>query len=198
MTKTKNQSARKVAVTAVLAAMSSALMFLDFSIPIMPSFIKLDFSELPALIASYALGPWYGVCVCLVKNLVNLLSTTTAGVGELSNFILGSVFVLFAGYIYKFKKNRTGALIGALAGAACMALISLFSNYYIVYPIYENFLPLEAILGMYRAIYPDVKNLWHALIVCNVPFTFVKCMLNTAIAFIVYKKISPIIKGNSD
>ena len=198
MTKTKNQSARKVAVTAVLAAMSSALMFLDFSIPIMPSFIKLDFSELPALIASYALGPWYGVCVCLVKNLVNLLSTTTAGVGELSNFILGSVFVLFAGYIYKFKKNRTGALIGALAGAACMALISLFSNYYIVYPIYENFLPLEAILGMYRAIYPDVKNLWHALIVFNVPFTFVKGMLNTAIAFIVYKKISPIIKGNSD
>ena len=198
MTKTKNQSARKVAVTAVLAAMSSALMFLDFSIPIMPSFIKLDFSELPALIASYALGPWYGVCVCLVKNLVNLLSTTTAGVGELSNFILGSVFVLFAGYIYKFKKNRTGALIGALAGAACMALISLFSNYYIVYPIYENFLPLEAILGMYRAIVPGVKNLWHALIVFNVPFTFVKGMLNTAIAFIVYKKISPIIKGNSD
>lgn len=198
MTKTKNQSARKVAVTAVLAAMSSALMFLDFSIPIMPSFIKLDFSELPALIASYALGPWYGVCVCLVKNLVNLLSTTTAGVGELSNFILGSVFVLFAGYIYKFKKNRTGALIGALAGAACMALISLFSNYYIVYPIYENFLPLEAILGMYRVIYPGVKNLWHALIVFNVPFTFVKGMLNTAIAFIVYKKISPIIKGNSD
>lgn len=198
MTKTKNQSARKVAVTAVLAAMSSALMFLDFSIPIIPSFIKLDFSELPALIASYALGPWYGVCVCLVKNLVNLLSTTTAGVGELSNFILGSVFVLFAGYIYKFKKNRTGALIGALAGAACMALISLFSNYYIVYPIYENFLPLEAILGMYRAIYPGVKNLWHALIVFNVPFTFVKGMLNTAIAFVVYKKISPIIKGNSD
>lgn len=198
MTKTKNQSARKVAVTAVLAAMSSALMFLDFSIPIMPSFIKLDFSELPALIASYALGPWYGVCVCLVKNLVNLLSTTTAGVGELSNFILGSVFVLLAGYIYKFKKNRTGALIGALAGAACMALISLFSNYYIVYPIYENFLPLEAILGMYRAIYPGVKNLWHSLIVFNVPFTFVKGMLNTAIAFVVYKKISPIIKGNSD
>ena len=198
MTKTKNQSARKVAVTAVLAAMSSALMFLDFSIPIMPSFIKLDFSELPALIASYALGPWYGVCVCLVKNLVNLLSTTTAGVGELSNFILGSVFVLFAGYIYKFKKNRIGALIGALAGAACMALISLFSNYYVVYPIYENFLPLEAILGMYRAIYPGVKNLWQALIVFNVPFTFVKGMLNTAIAFVVYKKISPLIKGNSD
>ena len=147
MTKTKNQSARKVAVTAVLAAMSSALMFLDFSIPIMPSFIKLDFSELPALIASYALGPWYGVCVCLVKNLVNLLSTTTAGVGELSNFILGSVFVLFAGYIYKFKKNRTGALIGALAGAACMALISLFSNYYIVYD-YANFSAFSFIVSI--------------------------------------------------
>ena len=170
-------------------------MFINFSIPIMPSFIKVDFSELPALIASFTMGPFYGVLVCLVKNLVNLFQTSTGGVGELSNFIIGSAFVFTAGIVYKHKKNRAGALIGATVGAALMAIIGLFSNYYIVYPIYMNFMPLEAIVGMYRAIYPGVKDLFHALVIFNIPFTFLKGMANTAITFLIYKKISPIIKG---
>ncbi|MBQ8782864.1 MAG: ECF transporter S component [Clostridia bacterium] len=191
----KKSGIRKIAVTAILAAMSSVLMFINFSIPIMPSFIKVDFSELPALIASFTMGPIYGVLVCLVKNLVNLFQTSTGGVGELSNFIIGSAFVFTAGIIYKHKKNRMGALIGATAGAALMAIIGLFSNYYIVYPIYMNFMPLEAIVGMYKAIYPGVKDLFHALVIFNIPFTFLKGMANTAITFLIYKKISPIIKG---
>ena len=191
----KNKHLRKITVTAILAALSSALMFISFSVPLMPSFIKLDFSELPALIASFSLGPMYGVCVVLVKNLVNVFFTTTGGVGELSNFILGAVFVFCAGMIYKKKKCRSYALIGAVVGSFLMAAISLISNYYVVYPIYQNFMPLEAIMGLYQAIYPGVKNLWQALIVFNVPFTFIKGMLNTLITFVIYKKISPIIKG---
>ena len=192
----KKSGIRKIAVTAILAAMSSVLMFINFSIPIMPSFIKVDFSELPALIASFTMGPIYGILVCLVKNLVNLFQTSTGGVGELSNFIIGSAFVFTAGIIYKHKKNRMGALIGATVGAALMAIIGLFSNYYIVYPIYMNFMPIEAIVGMYKAIYPGVKDLFHALVIFNIPFTFLKGMVNTAITFLIYKKISPIIKGD--
>ena len=192
----KKSGIRKIAVTAILAAMSSVLMFINFSIPIMPSFIKVDFSELPALIASFTMGPIYGILVCLVKNLVNLFPTSTGGVGELSNFIIGSAFVFTAGIIYKHKKNRMGALIGATVGAALMAIIGLFSNYYIVYPIYMNFMPIEAIVGMYKAIYPGVKDLFHALVIFNIPFTFLKGMVNTAITFLIYKKISPIIKGD--
>ena len=191
----KNKNLRKVTVTAILAALSSALMFVSFSVPLMPSFIKLDFSELPALIASFSLGPIYGVCVVLVKNLVNVFFSTTGGVGELSNFIIGAVFVFTAGMIYKKKKCRSYALIGAVVGSFLMAGIGLISNYYVVYPIYQNFMPLEAIMGLYQAIYPGVKNLWQALIVFNVPFTFIKGMLNTLITFVIYKKISPIIKG---
>ena len=191
----KNKNLRKVTVTAILAALSSALMFVSFSVPLMPSFIKLDFSELPALIASFSLGPMYGVCVVLVKNIVNVFFSTTGGVGELSNFIIGAVFVFTAGMIYKKKKCRSYALIGAVVGSFLMAGIGLISNYYVVYPIYQNFMPLEAIMGLYQAIYPGVKNLWQALIVFNVPFTFIKGMLNTLIAFVIYKKISPIIKG---
>ena len=84
---TKVKSLRKVTVTAIMSALSAVLMFIEFSIPIIPSFIKLDISDLPALITSYAFGPVCGVAVCLVKNLIHLFATQTAGVGELSNFI---------------------------------------------------------------------------------------------------------------
>ncbi len=194
--KKNNASVRKIAVTAVLSAMSSVLMFINFSLPIMPSFIKVDFSELPALIASFTMGPFFGVLVCLVKNLVNLFQTSTMGIGELSNFLLGSIFVFTAGLIYKKIKNRKGALIGSILGAILMAVIGLFTNYFLVYPIYTNFMPMEAIVGMYKAIYPGVKNLFHALVIFNIPFTFLKGMANTLITFTIYKKISPIIKGN--
>ena len=123
---------RSIAVTGILAALASVLMFLDFSIPVMPGFIKLDFSELPALLAAYALGPVSGVVVCLVKNLVNLLSTSTGGVGELSNFVLGACFVLPAGIIYQKRKTRKAAFWGAVLGAVVMAVVSIFSNYYIM------------------------------------------------------------------
>lgn len=186
---------RKLTVTAMLAAVATVLMFISFNVPLMPSFIKLDFSELPALLAAFAFGPLSGAAVCLVKNLVNLLFTTTGGVGELSNFLLGACFVLPAGLIYKLHKGRRSALIGSLIGAAAMAVVSVFSNYFVVYPIYTAFMPMETILGMYRAINPNVQTLWDALIWFNMPFTFVKGLCSVAIAFVIYKPLSPILKG---
>lgn len=186
---------RSMAVTAVLGAVSAALMFVAFRVPLMPSFIQLDVSELPALIAAFSMGPLSGVAVCLIKNLVHLLVTTTGGVGELSNFLLGAAFVLPAGLIYRTHKDRKGALIGSLAGALAMALCSLPSNYFITYPFYAMLMPMEAILDMYRAINPNVKTLTDALVWFNMPFTFVKAMLSVAITFLIYKRISPIIKG---
>ena len=180
-----------------MAALATALMYLEISVPIIPSFIKLDFSELPALITSFAFGPLWGVAVCLVKNLVKLLNTQTAGIGELANFILGAVFVSISGLVYKKNKSKKSAFIGAVIGALAMAAVSFPANYFVVYPIYENFMPLEAILGMYRAIYPNIKNLAHALLVFNVPFTFLKGMIDAAITFVIYKKISPLLKGKT-
>ena len=103
--KTK-QSTRYVAVTGMLSAIGFILMYIEFSVPIMPSFIKADLSELPALIGAFAYGPSCGVLVCLIKNLLHLTVSTTGGVGELANFILGAVFVGTAGVIYKLKKTK--------------------------------------------------------------------------------------------
>lgn len=186
---------RKLAVTAVLGAVAAALYFIGFHVPFMPSFIQLDVSELPALIAAFSMGPVSGVAVCLIKDLVHLFATSTGGVGELSNFLLGAAFVLPAGLVYRVRKSRAGALIGALAGAVAMAALSLPVNYFITYPVYFNFLPKEAIIQAYQAINPNVHSLLDALIWFNVPFTFVKGLLSVVITFLIYKRISPIIKG---
>lgn len=191
----KTTDIRKITGIGMLSAIAFALMFLDFSVPFMPSFIKMDLSELPALIGSFAYGPIAGIIICLIKNLIHLLISSTGGVGELSNFILGASFVLVAGLVYKFKKNRTGALIGSVAGALIMGIFSVFSNYFLVYPIYYNFMPEETILAAYQLIFSGVDNILECLIVFNMPFTFVKGILSVVITFLIYKRLSPILKG---
>jgi riboflavin transporter FmnP len=186
----------RVTVTAMLAAVATVLMFIDFSVPFMPSFIKMDISELPALLASFSLGPWYGVAVCLVKNLINCLRTSTGCVGELSNFLLGAVFTYCAGIIYQRfhnHKSRKGALIGSIVGAAAMALLSVPLNYYLIYPVYSKLMPIDVIVGMYQAIRPSTDGLMDCLVTFNMPFTFVKGILDVVLCFLIYKPLSPLL-----
>ncbi len=186
---------RKTTATAMLGATSAVLMFISFSVPFMPSFIKVDFSELPALLAAFTYGPLYGVLVCLVKNLINLAFTTTGGVGELSNFLLGCMFVVPAGLIYRLKKTKGNAFLAAITGAATMAGLSILTNYYLTYPVYANFMPMEVIIGAYQTINPLVENLWDALIWFNVPFTFAKGMVSVIVTMLIYKPLRPILRG---
>ena len=195
--KVKNsQRIRFITVTGILGAVSTILMMLSFSVPFMPSFIKFDFSELPALIAAFSMGPVSGISVCLIKNLINLTMTTTGGVGELSNFLLGVCLVLPAGLVYKYHKTRLAAFLSALMGSFIMAVVSLPLNYYLTYPMYSKMLPIEAIVGMYEEIFSGVNGLFSCLLIFNVPYTFFKGMVITVITFLIYKYLSPIIKGN--
>ena len=195
---------RKLVMTAMLSAVSTVLLLLNFPVPFMPSFIKFDFSELPALIASFSIGPFWGVLVCFIKNLINLLMKfETFGVGELSNFLLGVSLVLPAGLIYRFKGGRRGALIGCLSGSVLMAAMTLPLNYFLIYPIYATvFVPgasveegLQAIIGLYQVILPAVETLWDCLLFFNAPFTLVKGLVNTLLCFLVYKPLSRFIQG---
>ena len=121
--------------------------------------------------------------------------TSTACVGELCNFMLGAVFSAVAGFVYKRHKSRKTAILGAIAGAAAMAVFSVPSNYFITYPAYVQFyhMPLEAILGMYQAIRPSTNGLLECLMVFNMPFTFVKGMIDVALCFLIYKPLSPLL-----
>ena len=194
----KNKHLRAICATGILSALAAVLMLIEIPLSfIIPSFIKLDFSELPALIASFAYGPVWGVAVCLIKNLIHWPIGSTGGVGELSNFLLGAVFVFIAGLIYKIHKSKKSAFLGSALGAVVMAVIGIFTNYYIVYPIYTAFMPMEAIIGMYQAILPSVDNLWEALIIFNTPFNIFKGLIDTVICILIYKKLTPILKGSS-
>ena len=198
---TKTQKTHRLTVAALLSAVAAVLQFVEFSIPVVPSFIKLDISDLPALLGTFSLGPVYGIAIQFVKNLLHLPFGTSAGVGELSNFLLGAVFAFIAGLIYQRRKSRGSALWGSLAGAAAMALVSLPINYFIVYPAYVVLygMPLEGIVGMYEAILgavahvPTQNALLNCLLVFNVPFTLCKGILDVALCFLIYKPLSPLL-----
>ena len=190
----------KLTVTAMLSTVAFLLMFIEFPIPaLIPAFVKLDISDLPELLAAFSLGPIYGVIVTLLKNVLFsvLHGTSSAYVGELFNFIMGSVFSFTAGFIYQRRKSRKSALTGALVGALLMAVLSVPLNYFVVYPAYVvcYHLPLEAIIGMYQAINPSVDGLLACLLTFNLPFTLFKGLLDAALCFLIYKPLSPILHG---
>ena len=196
----KKDTTHTLTVAAMLSAVAFILMFIEFPIPMLiPAFIKMDFSDLPALLGAFALGPVYGVIISFMKNLLHIVikGTSTACVGELSNFILGAIFSAVAGYLYKHHKSRKTAIIGAVAGAVAMAVLSVPSNYFVVYPAYVQFyhMPLEAILGMYQAILPSADSLIKCLILFNLPFTLVKGLLDAVLCMLIYKPLSPILHG---
>lgn len=193
---TKGYYTRYLAVTGMLSAIGFILMYIEFSVPIMPSFIKADLSELPALIGAFAFGPSCGVLVCLIKNLLHLMVSTTGGVGELANFILGAVFVGTAGLIYKYKKTKVNAVIASVVGAVLMGLASFPVNLFITYPFYYNFMPKEAIITAYQAIIPSMQSIEQCLLCFNVPYTAAKGLISVVITLLVYKHLSPLLKGN--
>lgn len=187
---------RFIAVTGILSALAYVLQLIEVPVPFMPAFIKFDFSDLPALIGSFAMGPVCGILIELIKNLFHIPFGSSFGVGELSNFILGAVFVGVAGLIYRYDRTKKGAIRASLVGAVAMAAASIPSNIFFVYPVYYNFMPKETILQAYQAIIPSMKSVEQSIICFNTPFTFVKGMIDVVITFLVYKHISPVLKGN--
>ena len=188
---------KQLVLISLFSAIGFLFMFIEFSVPIVPEFLKFDISELPALLMAFMYGPVSGVVVCLLKNVLHLIVTTTGGVGELSNFILGAIFCIVAGVIYKYKRTKIGAVVGMLVGAAVMAGVCFFTNLYIMYPFYYNIIPKEVILGMCKAILPSVDSIEVSLLVFNVPFTFAKGVICSLITFVAYKKLKKVLKIES-
>ncbi|MCQ2514011.1 MAG: ECF transporter S component [Ruminococcus sp.] len=186
----------KLTVTAMLTAVAVALQYIEVSIPLVPSFLKLDFSDVPELIGAFVISPLYGVIICALKNIIHLPFTGSVGVGELSNFILGAIFVFVAGMIYKFKKTKTIALIACIVGAVAMAVLSVVTNYFIVYPAYAQLWAggdMNVIIGMYKAMLPASDTLLKSLLIFNVPFTFGKGIIVAIITMLIYKPLSNLI-----
>ena len=132
----------------------------------------------------------------LIKNVIHLAVSKSGYVGELSNFILGAVFTLTAGLIYQKHKTKKSAILGGVIGALIMAAVSYPSNLFVVYPFYYNFMPKEAVLGVYQALF-KVNSIEMAILIYNVPFTFIKGLISVAISALIYKPLRPFLKGKT-
>lgn len=143
-------------------------------------FLEIEFSDLPAIIGTLSLGPLAGVTIELVKNILHSFMTSTGFVGELANFIVNGVFVLVVGIIYKYNKTKKGAIIALSVGVILMTISAIFTNLYIMLPLY-----------MASAPFNDKLNLVITLIT---PFNFVRGSALAVITMLIYKKISPLLK----
>ena len=157
---------------AILAAISFALAFFEFPVPLSPSFAKMDISDFPALVGAMTLGPWAGVAVELVKNLLSLFSTSTGGIGELANFLMGSSLSFTAGLV--FYKWRGRAWLACLLGSAAMAVMAALSNYFILLPLFENFMPLDALIASFTEFIPFIHTKLDVVLWNAVPFNLLK------------------------
>lgn len=191
--------AREIAFIGMFGAIAAVLMYFEFPLPFAPSFYKLDFSEVPVLIGTFALGPIAGLFIELVKILLHFVikGTSTAGVGELANFIIGAALILPAGLIYKSKKTKARAIIGMAVGTLCMTVVGSAINAFVLLPTYAAAfgMPLDAIVSMGTAINASVTDVTTFVILCVAPFNLLKGVLVSVITFLLYKRISGLIHG---
>ena len=196
MNSTKMTNTRKLVVTAMLSSLATVLMLVEIPLPfIAPPFYELDFSEIPVLIGAFSLGPMAGVAIEAIKILINLIinGTTTGGVGEAANFLIGCSLVVPAALIYKHKKTKSGAILSMVVGTVAMAVLGVFINAYVMIPIYSAFMPLEQIIQMGKDIVPFIKDTLTFCIFCVAPFNIIKGVLVSIVTTFIYKPLSRVI-----
>lgn len=193
-------SVRGMVEIGMLSALSFVLMLFEFPLPFAPSFYKLDFSELPIIIGAFAIHPFAGVMIELIKVLLNLLidGSATAGVGEIANFFIGCFYVVPAALIYYHKKTKTNAVIGLCAGTLFMTAVGCLLNAYVLLPAYSVafHMEIEKLIAMGTAVNPAINSLWTFVLLAVAPFNLVKGILVSLITILIYKRISIILKGN--
>lgn len=183
---------------AMLGALSFVIMLVEFPLPfIAPAVYELDFSEVPALIGSFAMGPVAGIFIELIKILIKLLfkPTSTAYVGELANFLIGCAIIVPAGFIYKYNRTKKGAVIGMICGVATMIAAGCVINAFVLLPWYANaFGGMDTIIKLGTEVHAGVTDLFTFVVLTVAPFNLIKGILVSILTFLLYKRVAGIIK----
>lgn len=192
-------STKKITMIGMFSAISAVLMLFEIPMPFAPSFYKLDFSEIPALITGFAFGPVAGVMVEFCKIVLKLFfkSTTTAFVGELANFAVGCSFILPASIIYLYKKNKKQAIIACGIGTVILTVFGTAFNAIYLLPKFAQLygMPLDAIVGMGTAINPAITDVTSLVVMAVAPLNLIKGASVSVITMLVYKKLSRFMKA---
>lgn len=193
---------RKVTMIGMLSAVATILMLFEIPLPFAPSFYKLDFSELPILVGTFAFGPAAGVMMEFVKILLKLVikGTSTAFVGDLANFAVGCSFILPASAIYLFKKSKKSAIIACICGTLTMAVFGTAFNAIYLLPAFAKLygMPLEVILDMGTKVNPLMTpgSIVSFVVVCVAPLNIIKGTAVSILTMLIYKPLSPILKSS--
>ena len=185
---------------AMLSAISAVLMMFEFPLPFLaPPFVQMDFSEIPVIVGTFAMGPLAGVIIEFLKNLLHIVlhGTMTAGVGEFSNFLIGCAFAVPAGLLYRKKKTAKNALLGMSVGTMCMAAAGCLTNAFVMFPLYSKAMgiPMDSFIAMGKEIIPAVDNMLTFVLLCMEPFNLIKGALISGITMLSYKRLKVLLKG---
>ena len=189
---------RMLTMTAVLSAIAFVLAFFEFPVPLSPSFARMDLSDLPALVGAFAYGPVAGILIELVKNALQMFTSSTGGIGELANFIMGSSFVASAGLIYKLHKTKKTAMLACLIASAVMGIVAAIVNYFILLPVFEAFMPLDQLIASLGKFIPSIKTKLDVVLFNAFPFNLLKGIGISIVTMLLYKRLTPILKGRQN
>lgn len=203
MTKSETLQQRSIFKTSslvkigLLSAIALALMLLDFAIPIFPAFLQLDISDAPIVIGTLAMGPLAGIMIELIKNILHaLIATTTMGIGEVANFIVGIAYIIPLGILYNKNKNTKNVVLGLISGTIIMTIVAGIFNYFILIPLYSTIVfnqPISAFVAMAAQVNGLITNFVTMILLAIVPFNLLKGIIISALGYYLYKMLKPII-----
>ena len=192
---------REICVIGILGALAAVLMLFDFPIFIAPSFYRLDLSDVPGVIGALALGPVPALFIQIVRILVKLLikPTSSAFVGEITVFLVSSVYCVSAGYIYQKDKSKRNLIKALIISSILMITVATAGNYFFILQAYVSLykLPLDSIISMGHAIFPIVNSKLSFVLCCVLPFNIIKSVIADLIVYFSYDRISPLINGTN-
>jgi riboflavin transporter FmnP len=187
----------RVVKIGLLAAVSLVLMMLEFVLPIFPSFLKLDISDIPAVIGTLAMGPVAGIMVELIKNVLHaIMKTSSMGVGELANFIVATAYIVPFGIIYNRNKNTQSVVLGSIVGIISMIVIACVFNYFVLIPVYSKIIyntPIDVFVGMAGKVNPMIDSFIKMILLAIAPFNLVKGIIMSVIGYWLYKILKPVL-----
>ncbi len=174
-------TSKKLSINIKIGILSAiAFILMMFEVPIVPAFpwLQVDLSDVPALIGAFAFGPVAGVVIELLKNVLKMLlmGTSTGGVGELANFLIGIAFVVPAAIVYKKGNTKKLAIVGMLVGTVAIVLMGILANIFILLPLY----------GMKMT----ATQLTSYIIAGIIPVNIIKAVLDSVVTYILYKKLA--------
>jgi riboflavin transporter len=176
----KNLNLRRFVTIAMLGSISFVIMLLNFPLPGLPSFLKIDFSDVPALIAVITMGPIAGILVELLKNLLEWIyvgSPTGVPVGQMANFATGVLFILPVYYVYNRYTSIKGLIAGLVVATMTMTVGMAILNFVAFLPMYAYFMNFHL-------------DAYDTIVLGIIPFNLIKGVMLFVIVLVLFKTMN--------